>query len=471
MTTFWSALVNGALVATVLTAVVWLALRVASRHAVNAATRYAIWWVVLLATLAVPLACMQWKSAEPPASRFSESPALDFGPIRTSLVPLAATPVSYTMSLPVQIRTSQGLQPLLVVWISCSLLLLARLVLSYAVLHRRSSRASDAPPEWSARVQRWTTRKHVRLGLSDEIGIPMATGQYRPTILIPRKLAKQINDDDLEQIGLHEATHLARRDDWMLCLQRIIEAFFALHPLVRWITRQIDLEREIACDDVVAGSTQSARRCADCLTRMVTLCGGVRAPLAAAGVTESQLHLSRRVAVLLDGSRVIRPRMYRVRAAVIAVSVVCITGMLVKTPRLIAFENPTVISTAPATVQPLPTVTRPQVLKPAAPRRPLLVAQLAPTPAPPPRTIPETPRYMLGANDVVAVAMTGQNSVSGTYAIGPDGIMSMPSLETWPPPASPFRICANGSHKSLSRIFPTPKSMFNCFAITARSTS
>ena len=32
-------------------------------------------------------------------------------------------------------------------------------------------------------------------------------------------------------------------------VQRILEALFALHPMVRWIARRIDLEREIACDD------------------------------------------------------------------------------------------------------------------------------------------------------------------------------------------------------------------------------
>jgi len=160
-----------------------------------------------------------------------------------------------------------------------------------------------------------------------------------------------MNAEDLEQIGRHEAAHLARRDDCSLFVQRVIEALFALHPVVRWLTRQIDLEREIACDDIAVGSTERAWSYADCLTRTVALCGGVRTSLAAANVADGRSHLSRRVELLVDRSRSGRTEILRGRCAVIAVALVCLAGLLAKAPLLLAFAVPPTGNPTPAPAQ------------------------------------------------------------------------------------------------------------------------
>jgi polysaccharide export outer membrane protein len=41
---------------------------------------------------------------------------------------------------------------------------------------------------------------------------------------------------------------------------------------------------------------------------------------------------------------------------------------------------------------------------------------------------PDTPLYVLGANDVVAITVFDEKNVTGTYAIGPDGRLSMPLI-------------------------------------------
>ena len=48
---------------------------------------------------------------------------------------------------------------------------------------------------------------------------------------------------------LHELAHVARRDGWLGLWQRIAEAVLALHPAAWWVSRQIEVERESACDD------------------------------------------------------------------------------------------------------------------------------------------------------------------------------------------------------------------------------
>lgn len=88
-------------------------------------------------------------------------------------------------------------------------------------------------------------------------------------IRLPAALLDSVDDADLDHIILHEAAHLARYDDVALLCERIVEALLWLHPAVRWIARQIDLEREIACDDRVIAATGQARSYASCLTRVV----------------------------------------------------------------------------------------------------------------------------------------------------------------------------------------------------------
>jgi beta-lactamase regulating signal transducer with metallopeptidase domain/Tfp pilus assembly protein PilF len=369
MTTFWSAIINTTILSTLLALAVSLALQSTSRRALNAATRHAIWWLVLIATLALPLAYLKLTPThEAPQIRLTNP---------TNKIPAAATAITApvatrTVTLPLEIPASKWLQPLLLIWIVTAALLLARVVLSYAALYRRTARAADAPPELRARLR--ASRPRTRIALSEEIAIPMAVGPFHPAILIPTRLFATMTDTDLDQVALHEAAHLARRDDYTLFAQRIIEALFALHPVVRWITRQIDLEREIACDDRAAGSPEQARSYADCLTRTVALCGGVRPSLAAANVADSRSHLSRRVELLLTNRRTAQVSLLKGRCALIAVGLIGAASLLAKTPLLFAFSTPRapVLFDPPMLTQPAPPLlaqaTQPQLQAPPTPQ-------------------------------------------------------------------------------------------------------
>src|ERR1035438_6784326 len=226
---------------------------------------------------------------------------------------------------PIEIHRGWWLRMLPMAWVLGSLLLLIRLTASYAALCRKSGRAINAPESMQTRAGNWLALlgargRTVRLAISAEISVPVATGPRRPSILIPAQLFEELGDDDLEHIGLHEAAHLARRDDYALMAQRVLESVLALHPVVRWITRQIDLEREIACDDLVVEATGCPRLYAACLTRSLALCGGVRASIAAANVADDRSHLSRRVKLLVDRGRRTVTRVRAARLAAFAVA-------------------------------------------------------------------------------------------------------------------------------------------------------
>jgi Ca-activated chloride channel family protein len=428
-----AAIANGAVVSGALTAVVWLALRLAPRRRLNAATRYAFWWATLAATLALPLVYLRTPLHEhtmpgavrapssverTPTGEASLDRNLRAAGITDEPVKQAARGASFRFPVaPLRVRRPEWIG---IAWLAVSLFLIARLMMSWVLLERRRARAFRAPASFGARAERWlarcrSTRTGVLVASSNEVAIPIAVGPRRPSILIPTRLVEELADDELGQIVLHEAAHLARRDDYALLAERLIESLFAFHPVVRWITRQIDLEREVACDDFVVEATGQPRLYASCLTRVVELCGGVRTSLAGASAAGDRSHLARRVDRLLDKSRYTGTCLLKTRLAVMVALLLAAAWTLGRTPALLAFAMPQ--SPAPQTApQPAPAVS---VTPPASPVP--VPSPVIETPAPlpvavedPPAPQPE-PAPQSASPVVVPVTVTDP---SGRYVTG-----------------------------------------------------
>jgi hypothetical protein len=111
---------------------------------------------------------------------------------------------------------------------------------------------------------------------------------------------------ELEHVLLHELAHLARRDDWSNLLTRFAWAICALHPVAAFVLRQIDRERELACDDWVVSTTGAARSYAESLARLFELCTNQRGILLASGIADGS-QLGDRIALLLRRGREFTP--------------------------------------------------------------------------------------------------------------------------------------------------------------------
>ena len=331
MSAILAALINGGIAGAAVTVAVWLALSIAPRRALNAATRYAVWWTTLIVVIALPAFYLPHR-AEPAAPREAIVPA------EIQVVPAAeieVTPVSADVpaltrwpQFPLELSAGAWPVRIFVAWGIVAVFMLVRLGASFVILERRKRHARAAES-----LQGWP----VRALISADIASPMAAGLFRPAILIPERLLAELDDDELDQIRVHETAHLLRRDDIALLIERSIEAFFALHPVVRWITRRIDLEREIACDDFVVEQTGQARPYASCLTRVVEIAGGVRSTIVAAAATEEHSHLARRIEMLLDKTRHKGTRLLRTRLLFMVAALIALAFVAVRTPGMIAF--------------------------------------------------------------------------------------------------------------------------------------
>jgi hypothetical protein len=168
----------------------------------------------------------------------------------------------------------------------------------------------DNPP-LLAMVSRQAKRIGLRvappIAWCGRVSVPVVVGVVKPMIVLPASLASGLSPDQLESLLAHELAHLRRLDLLVMLLQRVIEAVLFFHPAVWYVSRNVSIERENACDDLVVASGWRRARYADALVRVAEYCAAARggnpagqaALLSACGGSRSQF--TRRVLRLLYG--------------------------------------------------------------------------------------------------------------------------------------------------------------------------
>lgn len=82
--------------------------------------------------------------------------------------------------------------------------------------------------------------------------VPYTTGWMRPVVVMPLTALNGLSDRHIECLMAHELAHIRRWDYLINLWQCVAEVFLFYHPAVRWISRQIRLERELCCDRLAA---------------------------------------------------------------------------------------------------------------------------------------------------------------------------------------------------------------------------
>lgn len=312
----------------------------------NAATRGTVWWLVLLMTLALPLApslAARWRRTPFTAATSQVGDVGNLSPAsRSYVLPPAAgeQPAIVTLT-----EKPAAVWPFAIaaLWALVLLNRIARIAQSYARIRelKRNASVSDLPLPGTGR--------RARLLVSREIASPMAVGFPDPAVIVPQDLIARISREELDQILLHESAHLARRDDWSNLLGRLLGAVLALHPVAWWILRQIEFEREAACDDWAVARTGAVMRYAETLAHVVELqwesrgvpLNGVRPgeEALASGVFGQSSRIGDRIEMLLQRGRQFSPRVSMTRVAAVCFALCCLAAAGSVAPRWIAFAK------------------------------------------------------------------------------------------------------------------------------------
>jgi CubicO group peptidase (beta-lactamase class C family)/beta-lactamase regulating signal transducer with metallopeptidase domain len=276
--------------------------------------RYRIWYLAFVGILVLPLVPLLWPTPGPEpaavpslsdetttAARESVQPdrrsafAAPDARVSPEGAPGSGNPQLWGWT----VMAPAGLPTLLLwTWLAGVGIGIAGLLFDAIRLHRLRHRAH--PPSrallsiWQTAVAAVPTGRRLRLLVSEDVNVPLACGWRRPAVVFPAELERTMTAEELRQLLMHELAHLSRRDDWHQVAQHVGRVVCWWHPLVRWVVRRLEIECELACDDVVAGRT-SRRHYARTLVRMAGLALGQRlAPGASRG------RLSERVERLLD---------------------------------------------------------------------------------------------------------------------------------------------------------------------------
>ncbi len=189
---------------------------------------------------------------------------------------------------------------LAITWLAGGLLSLVPLAIGLwqlAGLHRRSRVIGD--DRWLTlldRVRRQlAVRRRVQLRQCESALAPLTWGALRPVLLVPFE-ADAWPDRRRQLVLLHELAHV-RRCDWLTQLiAHVVCAVYWFNPLVWWAARQMRIERERACDDIVLAS---GARASDYARELLALATGLShaqvstllaVPMARRGALDDRIH-------------------------------------------------------------------------------------------------------------------------------------------------------------------------------------
>ncbi|HVX59978.1 MAG TPA: M56 family metallopeptidase, partial [Pirellulales bacterium] len=128
--------------------------------------------------------------------------------------------------------------------------------------------------------QRLGLWRRVQVKVCDGIDVPAVLGAFWPVLLVPPAFVAGLPVDQLRIILTHELAHIRRYDYLVNLGQLLVEAGLFFNPAVWWISRRIRIEREACCDAFAVSLTgqplAAARTLVDCAASAVgeSLLGG-----------------------------------------------------------------------------------------------------------------------------------------------------------------------------------------------------
>jgi beta-lactamase regulating signal transducer with metallopeptidase domain len=282
----------------------------------NSGTRFAVWFVALLAVAGLPL--------------------IGGGALLTehSLTSAGARPL---ITLP----GGWGVF-LFLAWVLAALVAVLRLVIGLWRL--RALRRSCVPiceSELDAAIRKtvadFVSARSVTLATSERMNVPAAIGFFKPMIVLPAWALRELTSAELNVILLHEFAHLRRGDAWTNLLQKMVRAVFLFHPAVWWIESRLSLEREMACDDQVLAETANPHGYAKCLIALLEKSVARRGWAMAQAAVHRAREASLRLARILDAGRPDTRTIWKPALGfVTAFSLLCLV-VLTRAPQLVAF--------------------------------------------------------------------------------------------------------------------------------------
>ncbi len=168
-------------------------------------------------------------------------------------------------------------------------------------------RTLEATKYWNRKVlilsHKIGLNKSIRLAESALIKVPMVVGYLKPVILVPLGMLSSLPPQQVEAILTHELAHIYRKDYLFNLIQSVIDILFFYHPAIWWISRNIRMEREHICDDLVIMVNQDSIEYARALASVQEMKSNYPAP--APALARNKYELLNRIHRMMNKPRII----------------------------------------------------------------------------------------------------------------------------------------------------------------------
>lgn len=217
--------------------------------------------------------------------------------------PVAATPAKNLSGLAqFQLWLTTQMPAIVLIWLAGFTLLFVRYCGAWAhcfSLKRHTDK--QGADQWQLRVdalsERIGLKRVAELRLTDRVSCPCVIGHIKPILFFPVALLSRLTPEEVEALLLHELGHIRRNDYLVGLIEGLIKTLYFFNWPVLWICRQLDRERESACDDIAARHCRSRLLYARALNGVsaATFKGGL-----AMSTNGNQHHLLRRIRRLFE---------------------------------------------------------------------------------------------------------------------------------------------------------------------------
>lgn len=132
-----------------------------------------------------------------------------------------------------------------------SVFLIKEVLYTYQLPHTQTEKAPDELQHiFNRQLQQLNVWQPVKLLVSLKVEVPMVIGWLKPVVLLPVNMLTGLNNEQLAMLLAHELAHVRRYDYLVNFLQSLVELLLFFHPCVKWVSKQVRVEREYCCDDI-----------------------------------------------------------------------------------------------------------------------------------------------------------------------------------------------------------------------------
>ncbi len=147
-----------------------------------------------------------------------------------------------------------------------------RLVVLHVQLFRLRKKARVSNPALQKLAEeireQLSVRRTIEIRISDSVTSPFVCGLWKPVIMLPEKLARELSSSEASALLSHEIAHVRQRDLVWCIGWRWMKALWWFHPLVWRIPAVHNLACEQEADRIASGQLEDRGSYAQLLARM-----------------------------------------------------------------------------------------------------------------------------------------------------------------------------------------------------------